>query len=168
MSSSSFLGLTRENALQRDAEVQHQERLHVQVSLTAANVGDRGRIQRNQVVVGSQIRLLGSHTRIGSHRNGLHASVAGSVQGVYVSRDLGNREGMRLLPSPLTERVSAAHVNGSSRTQVGQTEVDAAIASIRRAQQGKERLILIDGKQLPIAERPTLGRETETHDPDLA
>ena len=38
----------REDALQRDAEVQRQERLHVQVRLAAADVRDRRRAQRDR------------------------------------------------------------------------------------------------------------------------
>src|SRR3954453_6447012 len=114
MSSFSFLGLTRENALQRDAEVQHQERLHVEMSLTAADSGDARGIERDQIIVGTEIRLLGGDTREGAHRNGLRAGRARGIQRVYVGRDLRNGKGMRLLAASLTERVPAAHVNGRS------------------------------------------------------
>src|ERR1051326_233444 len=42
-------GLGREDALERDDEVQHQVRHHVCVRLAAADVGDRRRLHRRQV-----------------------------------------------------------------------------------------------------------------------
>src|SRR5262249_60314939 len=50
---------------------------------------------------------------------------------------------------------------------VGEGEVGFAISPVRRAEQGKERSVLREGQDLPIAERPTLGREVEREDPDL-
>jgi hypothetical protein len=36
-----------------------------------------------------------------------------------------------------------------------------------RAEQREQRLVLVDGQELSVAERPTLGREVEAHHPDL-
>jgi hypothetical protein len=54
------LGRRGEDALQGDAEAQGQERLHVEVHLAPAGIGDRRRAQRNQprrrVINGCRIR----------------------------------------------------------------------------------------------------------------
>src|SRR5205807_3935944 len=41
------------------------------------------------------------------------------------------------------------------------------VAAIRRTEQREERLVLVDGQELAVAERPPLRREVEAHDPDL-
>src|SRR4051812_25340673 len=74
---------------------------------------------------------------------------------------------MPLLPSPLAEGMTAAHVDGCSPLQVRKAEIDPAVSDIRCAQEREKRLVLIDGQELPVAECPTFGREAETHDPDL-
>jgi hypothetical protein len=45
--------------------------------------------------------------------------------------------------------------------EIGQAESVNAIASIGSPQQGEKRGVLLDWKQLSIAERPTLRREVE-------
>src|SRR5436305_5639876 len=70
---------------------------------------------------------------------------------------------MRLLAAALAERVAAAHVDGHAAAKIRQSEIDPAVAAIRRAEQRKQRLILIDGQKLPVAERPALRREGERH-----
>src|SRR5262245_37250 len=58
-------------------------------------------------------------------------------------------------------------MNRHSRLKVRQAEVHPAIPAECRTQQREQRLVLIDGQKLPVAKRPTLGREAEGHDSDL-
>ena len=48
--------------------------------------------------------------------------------------------------------------------EIGQGERRLAIAAIHGAEQGEERLVLVDGEELTVALRPPLGGEIETHD----
>src|ERR1700681_2899323 len=114
MSSSSFLGLARENALQGDAEVEHKEWLHVQMGLTAADACNGGRIQRAEVVVRREIGLRRRHSVELGGGNRIAARRARGNSRVYVRGDLGDGKGMALLATSLTERVTAAHVNGGT------------------------------------------------------
>src|ERR1019366_1849436 len=167
MSSSSFLGLTRENALQGDREVEHQERLHVYVCLAAPDRGDARRIHGGQIGGGRLIHL----------RRRVPGKIAGSddqrsrrgraVEHVRMRRNLGDRERVPLLAASLAEGMAATHVNGHITLQVRKAEIDPAVPTVRGAQEREKRLILVDGKKLPIAGSPTFGRESEAHDADL-
>src|SRR5438477_3188497 len=57
---------------------------------------------------------------------------------------------------------AAAYVNRHTASQVGKGKGCLPVAAIHRAQQREERLILVDGKQLPIAKRPPLWRKVPT------
>src|ERR1041385_5485138 len=89
---SSFLSLrlAREDALQRDAEVQHEERLHVQVSLVAADVGDGRGVHRRQVVVGRLIKMGRSAGELITGGDDQIAVDRGGVEGVGMRRNLGD------------------------------------------------------------------------------
>src|SRR6266576_348847 len=75
---------------------------------------------------------------------------------------------MRLLTGLFAQRVGVAGVNRRSTLQVRQRKSGLAIPAISRAEQGKERLVLVDRQQLSIAQRPAFRRELETHDSDFA
>ena len=45
--------------------------------------------------------------------------------------------------------------------EVRKCERRLAVTDVRRTEQREQRLVLVDWKQLPRAERPTLGREVE-------
>src|SRR4051812_18369742 len=74
---------------------------------------------------------------------------------------------MCLLATPFAERVAAADVNGRPCPQVRKREVDSAIAAESRAQQREERLVLVDGQELAVAQGPSLRGKHEAHDPDF-
>jgi hypothetical protein len=63
--------------------------------------------------------------------------------------------------------MAVAHVNRNSASQVRQPKIHSPVTAKRRAQQTKERLVLVDGQQLPVAKRPALGRKAETEDSDF-
>src|SRR5690349_1484097 len=85
--SSFLLSLAREDALQGNREVQYQERLHVQVGLTAADVRNGRGVHRHQVLVRRVIPLrvalahlvAGGDDEVTVHRRG--------VQGMGVRGD---------------------------------------------------------------------------------
>jgi hypothetical protein len=60
--------------------------------------------------------------------------------------------------------VASTRVDRHAPTQVRQSETSLAIASVDRAEQAVERLILTDWKDLAIAESPTPRCEVEAHD----
>src|SRR5438105_13508622 len=75
---------------------------------------------------------------------------------------------MSLLAAVLTQGMPVAHMHRSSSLEIGQTERHSPIAPIGSSKQREERLVLIDGQQLAITERPPFGREIETDDLDFA
>jgi hypothetical protein len=72
-----------------------------------------------------------------------------------------------LLAAFLTERVAAALVDGHAPAQVGQGEVDAPVAAVGGTEQGEQGLVLVDGKELAVTQRPALWRKTKGHDANL-
>ena len=91
--------------------------------------------------------------RAGGHRWCWRCRV-GAVADVRVGGQLGDRERVRLLAAPLAQRVAAAHVDRRPAPQVGQGEVHPAVAAEGRTQQREERLVLVDGQELPVAQGP--------------
>jgi hypothetical protein len=89
------------------------------------------------------------------------------VRGVGVSRQFGDRQRVRLLAAAFAERMSAADVDRRSTPQIGQSEVGASIATETRAEQRKQRLVLVDRHELAVAHRPAFRRKRERHDPDF-
>src|SRR5437588_2462859 len=82
-------------------------------------------------------------------------------------RDFRNGQRVALLAAALAARMSAAHMDRRAALKVRQAEVHPPVAAIGRAEQREQRLVLVDRQQLPVAQRPTLRREAEGHDPDL-
>src|SRR5437868_13322178 len=97
-----FLILRRENPLQRNAKVERQERLHVQVGLASAYRCDGIRRHSSQI---RGRRKKVSSLRLGKHACGRRGTSGGwhvsGVRYVYVLRQLGDRERMRLLTALL-------------------------------------------------------------------
>src|SRR5262249_9142854 len=79
----------------------------------------------------------------------------------------GNVEGMRRLSACFPDDNSNAGVNGDAATQIGQAEVDDSVASVGGAEDGKERLVLVDGQQLAVAKRPVVRGKIKTEKPDF-
>src|ERR1700686_2647036 len=132
MSSSSWLSLTRENALQGDGEVEYQERLHVQVGLTTANGGKRARLHRHQTGRRA-IAVVDGAEKVVVEKQRRSVGVCG-LSRVHMRRDLGDREGVGLLAAALPEGVTASHVNGSAALKIGQPKIHAAVTAVRRAE----------------------------------
>src|SRR5712691_1734175 len=84
-----------------------------------------------------------------------------------MGRQLPDRKRVRLLATPLTQGVPTTNVNRDTTSQVRQAKVDAPVAAEGRAQQTEERLVLINGQQLSVTQRPALRRKNETHDSDF-
>jgi len=59
-------------------------------------------------------------------------------------------------------------VHRGSASQIRQREGGSPVATVHRAQQRKQRLILVDRQQLTVAGRPTPGRIAKAEGPDLA
>ncbi len=82
-------------------------------------------------------------------------------------RDFLNVERVSLLAAHLAKNQPVAHVSGNAALKVGKAERPHAIAAIGRAEEREQGLVLIDGHQLPVAERPGLRREVEADELDL-
>ena len=135
--------------------------------LTAANVGHGFRIEGAQVLHRPVNRV---RRAVGQQVAGWKVGGAGGTDGVRTMEMLGHlrlREGVRRLAASFAEGVCGTHVNRRAGLQVWQREVDSTIATERRPEQGKQRLILVDGQQLPVAQSPSFRRKTETHNPDF-
>src|SRR5215470_1697675 len=90
-------GLRREDALQRNAEVQRQKRLHVQVRLAPSNIGHRRRTRRTQALYGS---VNGVRRAVGNQVAARKVAGGGGVDRVRNMSMLGylrDRERVRLL-----------------------------------------------------------------------
>src|SRR4051812_50492 len=61
-----------------------------------------------------------------------------------------------------------ADMDRRARPKVRECEGHPAIAPEGRPEQREERLVLVDGQQLPVAERPPFRSEREAHDANLA
>jgi hypothetical protein len=57
-----------------------------------------------------------------------------------------------------------AHVHRAAALEIGQAKSHAPVTAIRRAQDGKQSLVLIDGQQLSVAEGPAFGRKVPADD----
>ena len=75
---------------------------------------------------------------------------------------------MRCLSTALTLGKAVADVEWHAPLEIRQREVDPPVATVSGAQQRKERLVLIDGQQLSVAQRPAFRRKAEGEYPDLA
>jgi hypothetical protein len=60
--------------------------------------------------------------------------------------------------------VAASDVDRGVAPEVGKREIGLAIAAERRPEQGEQRLVLVDRKELAIAHGPALWREVERHE----
>src|SRR6185295_488663 len=105
MSSSSFLGLAWEDALEGDREVEHKERLHVQVGLRAANVCERARSECYEVAVSRCVRLSRLLGEKVARRERRVANSTGGHGRVHVGRNLRDGESVSLLSTPLAKGV---------------------------------------------------------------
>src|ERR1035438_6351518 len=72
------------------------------------------------------------------------------------------------VPAGLAQNDAVADMHRHAPLQIRQSEVSLSIAAIGRAENRKQRLILVDRQQLAIAKRPALGREVERENPDFA
>src|SRR5690348_16609095 len=68
------------------------------------------------------------------------------------------------LAALLTQYDAAANVHRHAALQVREGEVYSSVAAIGGAENGKQRLVLIDRQQLPITESPAFGRKIPTDD----
>src|ERR1035441_6871219 len=83
-------------------------------------------------------------------------------------RHLRNGECVARLPEGLALRMSAAESHRDATLQVRQGEGLCPVASIRGAEQRKERRVLVDRQELAIGLRPAFGCERERKNPDFA
>src|SRR2546421_12181675 len=86
---------------------------------------------------------------------------------MHVRRQLRNRKRVRLFATFLAERMTITDVNWRHSLQVWQPKIHAPVTPKRRAQQTKQRLVLINRQELTVTQRPALRRETETEDSDF-
>jgi hypothetical protein len=164
------LVLRREDSLERDAEVQHQVRLHVRVWLAAAEIAyGLGRHRGSTYSAGAvgclavvrPIIARGRSYRCVCRRR-LYAGVSGKI--MHVGWKLALRKSVVLLAGLFSERVAAAFMKRHTTAQVRQRKCSLAIAPVCSAEQCEESLVLVDGQQLAVAHRPAPGWVIKTHD----
>jgi hypothetical protein len=71
---------------------------------------------------------------------------------------------MRGLAAALAQGDAVADMHWHASLKIGQAKRGAAVAAVGGAENGKQRLVLIDRQQLPIAESPAFGRKIPTDD----
>src|SRR3970040_569902 len=116
-----------EDALQRNAEAEREERLHVEVRLTAARVGHGCRVESGEVV--SRPVDIGSGGEDCVRGVDRIADVRGCLCDVRMRWDLSDAQGMRLLAAAFAEGVSTAHMDWGAGAQIGEGKVHASIAA---------------------------------------
>src|SRR5215210_2949383 len=84
-----------------------------------------------------------------------------------VRREFCNGKCVRLLAASFAERVPAADVNRCAPAQIRQREVHPPVSAEGRAEQREERLVLVDRKELTVAQGPALRSKDEAHDSDF-
>src|SRR5262245_42337048 len=120
----------REDALEGDDEVEHEEGLPVFVGLTAADVGDRGGGERRGVrdaVAITERRDAGEEVAgrgAGGRVIGLH------IGHVSVRRHLRLRQCVKLLSATLALAEALTDVDRNAPTKVGEREVDPPVATV--------------------------------------
>src|SRR5438552_11176080 len=87
---------------------------------------------------------------------------------MHMRRNLVNRQRMCLFATGLAEDDSTADVDWHLGLQIRQAKGDPAVAAVGRAQQREERLVLVDGQELPVALRPAFRGEIEADYFDFA
>jgi hypothetical protein len=160
-----------EKTLQGNAEVEGKERLHVVVSLPAPNVEQHSGVHRG-IRTGFMVSAFGGPCKdmicgvVGRRVGG------GSLGYMVVLGHLVGGEGVGFFTALLTQGVSpptiaTAHVDRRAAPKVREGKRGTPIAPIGRSKQRVERLILIDGQDLPIAKGPTPRGEVKAHDTDF-
>src|SRR6266480_6156091 len=84
-----------------------------------------------------------------------------------VSWEFTNRKCVRLLAAFFTQRVTTAHMNRGLALQVREAKIHAPVAAEGRTKQTEKCLVLIDGQELPVAQRPTFGGEAKAKNSDF-
>ena len=75
---------------------------------------------------------------------------------------------MQLLAADLAQVVAVTHVDRDTAPQIREPERRDAVAAVRRSEQCKESLVLVDRQLLPGAERISLRRVVERDRNDRA
>ena len=132
--------------------------------LAAARWADAGRV--HGAVGGGVVKIRVGAPDIagGLGQRGRQLVGAGHM---VVRRHFRDVQGMRAFAAELAQGDAIAHVHGRAALQVRQSEVHSAVAAVGGAQNRKQRLVLVDGLQLSVAERPSLGRKIPTDDFDF-
>ena len=158
----------RIDALQRDAEIEGQVRLHVVMWLISSSWGDR--------LIGHANQGRPGGSEIGNHGRGLCEAVSGrqrltSCRRVGIKRvavgwnfRLQQRDCLgtaRFAQIVKGEPWSLAGVHRRISLQVRESKVRFAVAAVSGAEQRKQRGVLGDGQDLPIAKGPAFRREIE-------
>src|SRR5579864_6369526 len=165
-------GAGREYALQRDDEVQAEEGLKVIVRLVPAGDAQSGRVH---VGVGLGIgggvsRGRGFQSRSpGVVRRVRHSAGSGALRGVVMLGHFALEQSDGRFPADLAEipeRESGtlAGLHGRAALQVGKLEIALAIAAVGGSEERKQRGVLRERQDLPVTQRPPLGREVSGED----
>ena len=157
----------REDALQRDAEVEGQRGLHVVVREAAA--GHRGGGHGQLAVLGRLVdaaALAHAQEAFGETALASAGSSRRRAHRVAVRRDLGLQQRDGLGAAGLAEVVQREPrpwpgASGALPCRSGSANVLLAVAAVGRAEQREQRGVLRDRQQLAVAQRPALGREVE-------
>jgi hypothetical protein len=87
---------------------------------------------------------------------------------MVVRRELGDVEGVGGFAAPFAQDKSIPGMEWNPALQVRQSEGSHSITAVGGAENGKERLILVDRQQLAIAEGPALRREIPADEFDFS
>jgi hypothetical protein len=154
------------DALQCDAETQGEERLPILMRLASADIGDGSRVHRGKIG-NSVVRIVRPAEEISIRRGDPTGRDRRGGHDMGMGGHLGDRDRNGLCAGTFTQVMARAYVNRRTAAEVGQCEGRLTIATEGRAQERKERLVLIDRQELTVAERPTFRREHETHYTDF-
>src|SRR5260370_15876435 len=149
--------LRREDAEERDDEVDAEVGLEVAVRLTAAGRTDRARRHRGGGSdPGKQLLQIAGELTDQGARGATHVvGVSGRQVGMAVGWNLRDGKGNVLDAPGFGQGEAAALVDWQAAAEVRQREGALSVATVGGADQVEERVVLRDRQQLPFAEHPS-------------
>src|SRR5580658_8515069 len=135
------------------------------MGLAAAGLAENRRTQRG--VLSRAVGVMRGGSPGISLRGRRSGVTRDALRTMVVSGHLRRSERVVGLASGLSKREPIPHMNRHHGLQVRKLKGPYAVTAVCRPEQRKQRLILVDGKSLSVAERPALRGKTKTHNLDF-
>jgi len=135
--------------------------------LVAANIRNRTRGQGGIPTSAWSVSVLAAGSPKIADGSGLISGCRASDWRVSVRRHLRNRKRVSSLTSTVAEIESVTEMEWDAPLEVGQGKGNAPVSTVSGPQKAKQRLVLVNGQYLAIAQGPALGSEIERNNPNF-